>query len=103
MDFDTVTVADLRAELARLNPPRYIIAARVGVHPSPERGLANSPQVERRYAPDGTQDGNRTATALPVSNSALDAEPEAMCRMLAMLSTRLAIEGRTRSGLKVVK
>jgi hypothetical protein len=29
-----VTAADLRAELARLNLPRYVIAARAGVHPS---------------------------------------------------------------------
>lgn len=29
-----ITAADLRAELARLNVPRYIIAAKAGVHPS---------------------------------------------------------------------
>lgn len=34
MELQEITPADLRAELARLNVPRYVIAAKAGVHPS---------------------------------------------------------------------
>jgi len=34
VDTQDITASDLRAELARLGLPRYVAAARVGVHPS---------------------------------------------------------------------
>lgn len=34
MGTQDITAADLRAELARVGLPRYVAAARIGVHPS---------------------------------------------------------------------